>query len=108
MAEPINPAENPTPAPDPNEKLVKVFDSEDESEALVVKGLLESAGIDSDLTSASLLQDAFPGLGGMTILVREADAEAARQAIEEHRQALPDSDDETAELDVIEEPPKQP
>ena len=27
--------------PDPNEKLVKVFDSEQESEALVVKGLLE-------------------------------------------------------------------
>ncbi len=69
----------PNPAPNPNEKLVKVFDSEDESEALVVKGLLDSAGIDSDLASASLLQDAFPGLGGMVILVREEDAEAARQ-----------------------------
>ena len=65
------------PRPDPNEKLVKVFDSEDESEALVVKGLLESAGIDSDLTSASLVQDTFPGLGGMIILVREEDAQAA-------------------------------
>ncbi len=52
------------PIPNPNEKLVKVFDSEDESEALVVKGLLDSADIDSDLASASLLQDAFPGLGG--------------------------------------------
>ena len=28
--------------PDPNEKLVKVFDSGRESEALVVKGLLDS------------------------------------------------------------------
>ena len=49
--------------PDPNEKLVKVFDSEQESEALVVKGLLDSAGIESDLKSGSFVQDAFPGLG---------------------------------------------
>ena len=37
--------------PNPNEKLVRVFDTEQESEALVVRGLLESAGIDSDITS---------------------------------------------------------
>ena len=37
------------PQPDPNEKLVKVFDSEQESEAMVVKGLLDSASIESDL-----------------------------------------------------------
>ena len=71
------------PRPDPNEKLVKVFDSEQEPEALVVKGLLDSAGIDSDLTSASLVQDAFPGLGGMVILVREEDADEARRVIAE-------------------------
>ena len=92
------------PRPDPNEKLVKVFDSEDESEAMVVKGLLDSAGIDSDLTSASLVQDTFPGLGGMIILVREEDADAARAAIAE-RPALPD--DDTAEIDIIEEPPQK-
>jgi len=67
--------------PDPNEKLVKVFGSEQESEALVVKGLLDSAGIESDLTSASLVQDAFPGLGGMIILVREEDAEAGKSIL---------------------------
>ena len=72
--------------PDPNEKLVKVFDSEQESEAMVVKGLLDSAGIENDLASASLLQDAFPGLGGMIILVREEDAEKARSLIAEYRQ----------------------
>ena len=92
--------------PDPNEKLVKVFDSEQESEALVVKGLLDSAEIDSDLMSASLVQDAFPGLGGMIILVREEDAKAARQLIEEYRQSGAD-DDETAEIEITEErPPK--
>jgi hypothetical protein len=90
--------------PDPNEKLVKVFDSEDESEALVVKGLLESAGIESDLMSGSLVQDTFPGLGGMIILVREEDADAARKVIAE-RTTLPD--DDTAEIDIIEEPPQK-
>jgi putative signal transducing protein len=72
--------------PDPNEKLVKVFDSEQESEAMVVKGLLDSATIENDLASASLLQDAFPGMGGMIILVREEDAEKARRLIAESRQ----------------------
>jgi uncharacterized membrane-anchored protein len=100
MAEPVKSAE---PRPDPNEKLVKIFDSEDESEALVVKGLLDSAEIDSDLQSASLLQDAFPGLGGMLILVREEDAERARQLMTDYRRAPGDED--TAELDIIEEPP---
>jgi hypothetical protein len=89
---------NPTPEkrrrPDPDEKLVEVFDSEEESEALVVKGLLDSAGIDNDLSSASLLQEAFPGLGGMIILVREEDAEKARKLIEESRRG-PADDDET-------------
>ena len=104
MAEPVI-ATDAQPQPNPNEKLVKVFDSEDESEALVVKGLLDSAEIDSDLQSASLLQDAFPGLGGMLILVREGDVKKAQQLISDHRRS-PD-DDETAEIDIIEEePPK--
>lgn len=106
MAEPGNPAADTQPHPDPNEKLVKVFDSEQEPEALVVKGLLDSAGIDSDLTSASLVQDAFPGLGGMILLVREEDAETARRVIAEGLQSPPD-DDETAEIAIIEEPPQK-
>ncbi|HEY1677732.1 MAG TPA: DUF2007 domain-containing protein [Candidatus Sulfotelmatobacter sp.] len=101
MAE-VNPGG--VPRPDPNEKLVKVFDSEQESEAIVVKGLLDSAGIDSDLTAASMVQDAFPGLGGMIILVREKDAEAARRVIADS-QSL--DDDETAEYEVIDDPPQK-
>ena len=103
MPEPLNP-DNAQRRPDPNEKLVKVFDSEQESDALVVKGLLDSAGIDSDLTAASMVQDAFPGLGGMIILVREEDAEQARKVIAESSQ-LPADDDETAEIQITEEPP---
>jgi Putative prokaryotic signal transducing protein len=84
MAEQTNATEERRPSP--NEKLVKVFDSEQESEAMVVKGLLDSAGIENDLASASLLQDAFPSMGGMIILVREEDAEKARGLIAESRQ----------------------
>lgn len=108
MTQPTNPLASLPPRPNPNEKLVKVFDSELESEALIVKGLLESAGIDSDLTSASLVQDAFPGLGGVIILVREQDSETAKKLIEEYRQPVSAIDeDETAEIDVIEDPSKQ-
>ena len=82
--------------PDPNEKLVKVFDSEDESEAMVVKGLLDAAGIDNDLQSASFLQDAFPGLGGMIILVRQEDEARALSSIAESRAsgAMAEGEDE--------------
>jgi hypothetical protein len=92
MAEPNATAEE--RRPDPDEKLVKIFDSEEESEALVVKGLLDSAGIENDLASASLLQDAFPGMGGMIILVREEDAAKARSLIEEYRRPADGSDDD--------------
>ena len=104
MADAGNPTADAQPRPDPNQKLVKVFGSEQESEALVVKGLLDSAGIDSDLTSASLVQDAFPGLGGMLILVREEDEAEAQRVIAEGRRSVPD-DDVTAEIPIIPEPP---
>jgi hypothetical protein len=104
MAE-SNLAESTNRQPDPNEKLVKVFDSEQESEAIVVKGLLESAGIESDLTAASMVQDTFPGLGGVIILVRQEDAEAARKVIAERQELAPSLDeDETAEIEIIEDP----
>jgi len=55
--------------PDPNEKLVKVFDSE-QKPGLVVKGLLDSAGIDSDITSVDAVQDMFLASAARSILVR--------------------------------------
>ena len=94
----------PSHRPDPNEKLVKVFDTEQESEAMVVKGLLESAGIDADMTSLDAPQDTFPGVGGTIILVRAEQADEARGVIEAYRQS-PTTDDETAEIDLNEEPP---
>ena len=91
--------------PVPNEKLVRVFDTEQESEAMVVRGLLDSAGIDCDLTSLDAQQDILPGVGGTVILVREEDAARARQLIEDYRQT-PD-ELETAEFAITEEPPTE-
>ena len=111
MADPRDSAQV-EPRPDPTEKLVKVFDTEQESEALVVKGLLESADIDADMTSLDAVQEAFPGVGGTIILVREEDAERARQVIAEFQQSPDPGDDEvsdeTAEIDTTGEPPAKP
>jgi hypothetical protein len=90
--------------PDPNEQLVKVFESGQETEALVVKGLLESLSIESVLAPISLTQHAFPNMGGTMILVREEDAERARRLIVEYSQNQPDADEE-AEATSTEEPP---
>jgi hypothetical protein len=103
MPEPANPLpqsdreSEPEPDPNPEEKLVKVFDTEQETEAIVVQGLLESAGIESDLKSLDAVQDAFPGVGGNVILVREEDAPEAEKIIEAYRESPP-LDDETAEI----------
>ena len=103
MAQPLNPPAETQPKPDPNEKLIKVFEAEEETEVLVVKGLLESAGIESDLAPISLTQYAFPNVGGTILRVREKDAEAAQRLIAEQRQT-PLEDDETAEIETIPEP----
>jgi hypothetical protein len=70
--------------PLPNEKLVRVFDTEQESEAMVVKGLLDSAGVDSQFGENENSPDVLP-VGGIGILVREGDAAEARKLIEEYR-----------------------
>ena len=87
----------PKPSPEPNENLVKIFDAEQQNEAIVVQGLLGSAGIESDLKSIDAVQDTFPGVGGTVLLVREQDAPDARKIIEAYRK-LPPLDDETADI----------
>ena len=72
----------PDPRPDPNEKIVRVFETEEEPEALVVHGLLEAAGIENDMIGLDFPTDVIP-IGGMAIMVREEDAERARQIIRE-------------------------
>jgi hypothetical protein len=59
--------------PEPNGNLVKIFDT-------------DSAGIDADLTSTDAVQETFPGVGGVIILVRAEDAEKARRIIVESQE----------------------
>ncbi len=108
MAQAHNPLTDTAPRPDPNEKLVKVFDSEQETEAMVVKGLLESGGIDSELRAIDAGQDMFPGVGGSVLMVREEDAERARNLIAEFQQAPDLPSEESDENDISGEPPSEP
>lgn len=74
-------------------ELVKVFDTEQESEAMVVQGLLESAGIESIIASLDAPQDVLPGVGGVIVQVRPDQAEEARKVIQDHRtNAAPDAE----------------
>lgn len=88
--------------PDPNERLVRVFDTEQESEAMVVRGLLEANGIDAEITALDAPQDILPGVGGTIIRVREEDADEAKRVIEEYRQT-PGPDD-TADIEIMDDP----
>ena len=86
--------------PEPLEKLVKVFDTDVESEAMVVQGLLESAGIEAIMSNREAPQDVLPGVGGVVILVREERANEATAVIEAFRTHPTTDEDE----EVTEEP----
>jgi len=73
------------PVADP--ELVTVFDTQDEPEAMVVQALLTSAGIESLIANLQAPQDVLPGVGGVVVRVSAAQAEEARQVIDEYRNA---------------------
>jgi hypothetical protein len=70
---------------EPNEALVVIFEGEQESEAMVVQGLLESAGIEVLVTNFDAPQDVLPGIGGMALRVREDQAQEARAILAEYK-----------------------
>lgn len=76
-----------------NDELVEVFDTMEESEAMVVRGLLDSAGIQAIITSLDAPQDVLPGVGGVLVRVAPERAEEARRLIEEYRNTGPEGDD---------------
>jgi len=86
-----------------HEPLVEVFGTKEESEALVVKGLLDSAGIDSVIVSLEAPQEVLPGVGGVVIRVTAENAEEARRVIEEFR-AAPEQLAEEDEADDVSGP----
>jgi hypothetical protein len=84
-----------------HDELVKVFDTDEESEAMVVRGLLESAGIEAMIQNREAPQDILPGVGGVVILVRPEQAEEALETIEEYRQnPTTDADEAVSEEPV--------
>ena len=84
------------PEKKPSPELVTVFETPEDAEALVVHGLLESAGIESLLTSLYAQQEILPGVGGVVIRVATEDAEEARRVIEEYSSS-PDADSEATD-----------
>ncbi|HEY3768267.1 MAG TPA: hypothetical protein VGN44_06310 [Candidatus Angelobacter sp.] len=81
--------------PSPGPELVEVFDTMQESEAMVVHGLLISAGIDAVVTNLQAPQDVFPGVGGLSIRVNPAQKSEALRLIEDFR-ANPASEEDSA------------
>ena len=86
-----------------HEELVKVFDTDEESEAMVVRGLLESAGIEAMTQNREAPQDILPGVGGVVVLVRKDQADIAVQTIEAYRKSPTTDEDE-----AVSEEPAQP
>jgi len=80
--------------PSVDEPLVEVFGSKEDSEAMVVQGLLDSAGIDSVIVSLDAPQEVLPGVGGVVIRVAADKAEEARRLIEEYRTSAEQSPDD--------------
>lgn len=70
---------------DADPELVEVFDTQQESEAMVVSSLLESAGIESIISNLEAPQDILPGVGGVVVRVNAAQADEARRIIEEYK-----------------------
>ena len=75
--------------PQVDPELVTVFDTMQETEAMVVQGLLTSAGIDSIISSLQAQQDVLPGVGGVVVQVSADQAKEARQLIADYESAPP-------------------
>ena len=89
------------------ESLVDIFDTNDDSEAMVVRSLLESGGIEVLMTSVEAPAGVFPfsamPLGHIRLQVLESQAEDALRVIAEYRRRGPE-DAERAELESEESP----
>ena len=92
---------NDTVDPVSHPKLVDILDTAQESEALVIQGLLDSAGIESVLVSREAPQDVLPGVGGVIIRVDPEMADEARKVIAAFH------NDEGAEI-IIDESESEP
>ena len=85
-------------SPQPDEQLEVVFTTNDDSEALVVKGLLEASGFQVAMRTPEAPIGVFPisssNLGQVRLSVRAEQAEEARRAIEESEEQGPQAAEE--------------
>ena len=85
-----SPEENANQEPEPQQELEIVFSTNDDSEALVVRGLLESSGLEVAMKTPEAPIGVFPisasDLGRVHLLVRAQRAGEARSIIEESQQ----------------------
>jgi len=97
----MDPKPQPSPRPKPVDAApVDVFGTKEDSEALVVQGLLDSAGIESVIVSLDAPQEVLPGVGGVVVRVAAEDAEEARRLIEEYRTAAEQAPEDEEADDV--------
>ena len=80
-----------------NEDLVEVFSTREESEAQVVRGLLESNEIEAIVLPLEAPQDVLPGVGPIVVRVPASQAEDARQLIAASREPYSESDTDANE-----------
>jgi hypothetical protein len=80
------------PKADP--ELVEVFDTMQESEAMVVHGLLTSSGIESFVAYREA-PDVLAAVGGLSVRVSPAREEEARRLIDDYRANGASDDDST-------------
>jgi hypothetical protein len=70
----------------PEERVVVVHTADTTGEAMVIRGLLQSAGIDSPGSASSdpFPMNESPDMHGLEIYARESQAEEARRILEEY------------------------
>jgi hypothetical protein len=84
------------PEPHPNDKPADVFQTMQESEAWIVRGLLVDSGLGAEVLTREAPADVLPGVGGFVVRVPQEEAEEARRLIAEEHGPSGDDSDETA------------
>jgi hypothetical protein len=84
------------PQPHPNDRPADVFQTMQESEAWIVRGLLVDSGVEAEVLSREAPADVLPGVGGFVVRVPQEDGEEARRIIAEQHAPTGDDSDETA------------
>lgn len=91
MTSPASDLESPSASPAPGTRLVAVAHARDDIEAALVRNLLADAGIEATVTGASLAGFRAEAPADVCVVVRAADAEAAREALSAVRPEIDDA-----------------